>query len=241
MHKIIAAVIIALFTASVSRAQKFNIYNGDTINRVDAKGLKQGKWLRFYADTSVFSEGQFKNGKPYGTHKLFYQNGNLKSELHYLPPDNRKSTMISYHENGKIMARGNYQDQKKDSIWNYYGTHDSLTATESYKGGMKQGPWKIYYDNGKISEEVSYVADKKSGLHRMYFKEGTLKLEAIYKNGRYEGQARIFHPNGKIWMNGIYAAGVKEGTWMIYDESGKKMPDEIYKEGILELQFKEDK
>lgn len=238
---IIVSAACALLSVSISSAQKFNIYRGDTINRTDAKEMKQGKWLRFYADTTLFSEGYFKNDKPFGTHKLFYQSGKLKSELRYLPPDNRKSVMTSYHENGKIKARGNYIDQKKDSVWVYYATNDSMSAIESYKAGLKNGTWKIFYDNGKLSEEVSYALDVKTGIHRMFFKDGSLKFEATYKNGKYEGPAGIYHPNGKIWMNGMYVAGVKEGTWMMYDETGKKMPDEIYKDGILQLEFKEDK
>ena len=64
MKKIIT--LLAFFIAVSASAQKkkpqpYNVFRGDTINRTDAKGLKQGVWKKYYANDSLFSTGQYKD------------------------------------------------------------------------------------------------------------------------------------------------------------------------------------
>ena len=63
-----------------------------------------------------------------------------------------KTKFYNYYPGGKLKATGNYVNQKKDSVWNYYAENDSLIAREVYKSGLENGDWKIFYPNGKVSE-----------------------------------------------------------------------------------------
>ena len=80
--KITAAVVVSiLFFTGTIHAQTFVVFKGDTINRKDAKGLKQGIWKKFYRTDSLFSITSFKDNKQTGTTKFYYESGKLKSTL----------------------------------------------------------------------------------------------------------------------------------------------------------------
>src|SRR3954462_4526005 len=64
-------------------AQTFKVFKGDTINRVDAKGLKQGLWRKYYSTDTLFSEGVYKNGIHTGTFNSFHKNGKKQAVLKY--------------------------------------------------------------------------------------------------------------------------------------------------------------
>src|SRR5438045_2291720 len=96
------------------QAQSFQIYKGDTINRRDKNGLKQGVWKRYYPNDTLFSESIFKDGKHIGNFKTYTQNGNLQSDLHYRGISEISDAML-YYPNGSVEAKGKYVGQKKDS------------------------------------------------------------------------------------------------------------------------------
>ena len=62
---------LILVIATSANAQKFNVFKGDTINRTDAKGLKQGLWRKYNSNDVLFSEGVYKDGKHTGTFKIY--------------------------------------------------------------------------------------------------------------------------------------------------------------------------
>ena len=81
--KNILIILCLLFISATGSAQKFNIFKGDTINRTDAKGLKQGIWKKYYSNDVLFSEGVYKDGKHTGTFKTFYKSGKPQSILKF--------------------------------------------------------------------------------------------------------------------------------------------------------------
>lgn len=55
----------------------------NNINQMDAKGEKQGYWIKKYPDGQILYEGSFRNNKPVGEFKRYYEDGSLKSVLMY--------------------------------------------------------------------------------------------------------------------------------------------------------------
>lgn len=168
MNKIIRLILLMLFISNFASAQSFKIHKGDTINRTDAKGLKQGVWKRFYDNDQLFSETTFKNGKPVSNTTTFYKSGEKQSVMTY---DKAGTTarMISYWPNGKIKAVGKYVNQEKDSTWNYYNEVDTLIVIENYKLGKPEGVWKTYTPAGVLLEETTYSKGLKNGPHKLFF------------------------------------------------------------------------
>ena len=73
MRASITFVLFSIFLTLHGEAQTYKVFKGDTINRVDAKGQKQGLWKKYYSNDTLFSKGIYKDGKHTGTFLTFYK------------------------------------------------------------------------------------------------------------------------------------------------------------------------
>ena len=230
MKRLILLCIICSLCLSLA-AQKFNIFRGDTINRVDQKGLKQGIWRKYYSNDVLFSEGVFNNGKHVGTFKTYYKSGKPQSILKFRGTSEICSAEI-FSEDSGLMAKGKYIEQQKDSTWIYFDRMEKKSSDELYVKGKKEGLWKLYYPNGQVSRIITYTSDKKNGPYKEFFMDGVVKVDAIMKNDEFDGLLTINHPSGKVWQRGVYMNGLKEGKWVNFLEVGTVEREDYYKRGI---------
>lgn len=230
--------LICLLTTTAS-AQKYNVFKGDTINRTDAKGLKQGLWRKYYSNDVLFSEGVYVNGKHSGTFRTYYKSGKPQSILVF-----RGLTEISdaqiFSEDSGLMAKGKYIDKEKDSLWFCYDRMGKKSSDEFYSKGKKEGTWKLYYPNGQVSRIMVYKKNVENGIYKEFFMDGTPKVDGMMKNGAFEGTLTIYHPSGKVWQKGIYKNGLKEGKWPNYSENGSLEREDVYKAGVWLNPINED-
>ncbi|MFM7767500.1 MAG: hypothetical protein ACKO9S_06545, partial [Bacteroidota bacterium] len=91
--------LLLLATPIVGVSQSFKVFKGDTINRTDAKGLKQGVWKKYYENDQLFSSSMFKDGKAIGTTTTFYRSSEKQSEMLH-QKDGKTSYMTMYWPNG---------------------------------------------------------------------------------------------------------------------------------------------
>src|SRR5205809_5121978 len=103
-----------LFLVFETQAQTYQVFKGDTINRRDKSGLKQGVWKRYYENDTLLSVSTFKNGRRTGSFKTFYKSGKLQTDLRFRPSLKpvEISDAILYYETGTVEAKGKYIDQK---------------------------------------------------------------------------------------------------------------------------------
>ena len=129
-----------LFVSTKTQGQTFQVFKGDTINRIDAKGQKQGLWRKYYSTDSLFSEGKYKDNIPVGTFMSYHKNGKVQAKMVY-----RGMTEICkaeiFAEDGKLKAKGKYINKTKDSLWTYYSLDGWISSTEFYLKGKKEGSW----------------------------------------------------------------------------------------------------
>lgn len=221
----IISIIIALFIALpiLSEAQTFN--------QTDASGLKQGKWSKTYGNGVPRYTGQFKNDKPYGEFKHYYENGTLQAITNY-SPDGIVARTKTFHQNSQPMAIGKFIKQKKDSVWTYYSEVDGkLISDETYRKGKLQGTSRTYYpETGKLAESIEFVNGLKHGKLRKYFPDGNIMTEGFYKNDQLEGDFTLYFPDGSIQLKGKYKAGVQVGQWHYFDEDGKEISESEFKD-----------
>jgi serine phosphatase RsbU (regulator of sigma subunit) len=120
-------VVFSLFFCLFTRAQNpvyksFEIYLGDTINRVDQAGLNQGRWVylgknkkgkkfRLYKNNQIVEEGYYLNDKKSKVWKSYHNTGKLKSELTY-ENDIPRGPAKFYNSDGKIILEGILHDKK---------------------------------------------------------------------------------------------------------------------------------
>jgi antitoxin component YwqK of YwqJK toxin-antitoxin module len=218
--------------AYIANSQTYNVFKGDTINRTDSNGKKQGLWKKYYKNDTLFSEGVYKNGVHTGTFRTYYRNGKPQSILNFRGTSETSFAEL-FFEDGTIMSRGKYIDHNKDSLWTYYDEKGNKKAEEFYKNGFKDGISKTYYTNGQPSQIVQYKKDIKQGPYKEFFDSGNPKIEATMFNDEFDGDVIIFHPNKQVWQKGKYLHGVKDGKWIVNKEDGSLEKEEIYDKGFL--------
>lgn len=205
-------------------------YSQDSINKTDAKGLKQGSWVGKFEKGKKRYEGSFIDNKPNGLFTYYYESGEKNAELFF---SGNGAKAKYFHLNGRLKGKGNYIDQKKDSTWLYYDDREILSQEENYSMGKKDGPSKIFYLDGTIAEEKIYRNGIENGPCKQYFQGGKLKYEAMYVDGNPDGKVNFYHPIGSLKSTGIYKDAVKDGEWISYNEDSLVYAREFYQLGVL--------
>jgi antitoxin component YwqK of YwqJK toxin-antitoxin module len=208
------------------------------LNQVDKNGKKQGEWKKKYDKLQVFEYiGQFKDDHPYGTFYYYYPSSKKKAIItHDLKT--KRSEAIMYHENGVVIATGIYKNQKKDSIWNYYGPSGRLSYKETYKNGMLNGQRAIFYvpedvedKSQRVSRLENYVNNVLDGEVKEFFDFGTVKMTGRYVNGKKEGKFITNDINGKTMFVEYYKNGLKHGFSIGYNPQGVETGRRYYQTG----------
>ena len=199
-------------------------------NKTDAKGKKQGEWKKYHKNGMLRYVGSFKNDKPVGVFKYYYDTGELQVKMTHSGSD---SYSHAYYVSGEIKAVGKYENQKKDSVWVYYDIEGYKKSDEFYLSGKKEGVWKSYYNTGQVAEEKEYTNDLENGFWKQFFINGKPKLTATYVNGLLEDRAVYFSRAGKRAVSGKFVKGAREGFWTYYEGDGRTVKKkEEYKNGI---------
>ena len=220
MKKIIVIFIICAFnSASFSQG-------------TDAQGRKQGYWKKKDEKDKLVYEGLFKDDKPQGIFKYYYPFDSVKAIM-----DFRQDGKIAYaklfHPSGKMMAKGKYISEIKDSVWIYFDEAGIKISKEIYVNGKKNGISLVYLPDGKIAEERFYKMDVQEGTFKQYYDGKLIKGEGTYVNGLLEGKNTYYYPNGIQAASGFYKNGQKTGAWIYKEKGGKIKEKELYIDGKL--------
>lgn len=187
MMKVNLRLIVGIFILSYGYAQpqsfELDPSNGkDSINIIDFKGLKQGRWIIFgkskpntcYQPTSKVEEGKYTDNRKNGIWKEYFCNGNTKNKITFQNgrPD---GYAVMYHENGKVSEEGTWKINK----W--------------------VGNYKLYYDNGNVQQEFTFnPTGKREGPQKYYYEDGQVQIEGNWNNGKEAGTVTEYHPDGSL-------------------------------------------
>ncbi len=211
------------------------LFAQDTLNVTDNKGKRQGFWRKVDTAGKVIYEGRFRDGIPNGEFRYFYPDSKLKT-VSKISARGRRAETVSYFPNGKKMAVGNYLDEKKDSIWQFFSeTTGTVVSAETYQHGLINGLSQVFYPDGVLSELQHYKNGVKDGLWEQFYLDGKLKLRGAWQAGEKAGAFRTFYNSGQPMIVGQYSFGHQDGTWIYYDEKSAITKKEFYDMGRLEL------
>jgi antitoxin component YwqK of YwqJK toxin-antitoxin module len=134
--------------------------NKTAINYKDSKGLKQGKWVMYYNDTTIQSVVQFKNGFKTGEEILYFPDGTVNIERSWLA-DEFASVMHGpykhYDNTGQLIQELHYfEGMPDDSIKQYY-LDGTLEMEGLFDKGNKTGVWKYYDKSGELYKTIDYT------------------------------------------------------------------------------------
>ncbi|MCX6237880.1 MAG: toxin-antitoxin system YwqK family antitoxin [Bacteroidia bacterium] len=203
----------------------------ETVNKTDANGHKQGRWIGKYTSRTIRYEGSFTDDKPVGEWKRFHENGKIKAHLYHSPNTDKASAEL-FDSNGVRYAKGNYKGTVKDSTWNYYNNL-RLVGQENFSNGIKNGRSLTFYENGNPATESNWVNGMLNGVSRSFYPSGKKKMEIMYQQGKRHGLNLVYYESGQTEITGQFNNDQSDGTWKFADENGKVKYELKYKAGVL--------
>ncbi len=180
---------------------------GDTINRIDIDGRKQGKWILMgkhkpgtcYAPDAKIEEGKYQDNRKKDQWIEYYCNGNMKNKLTFTNgrPD---GYAIMYHENGKISEEGNWKNNRWVGNYKLYYENGQIQHDFVFnQSGKREGAQKYFYDNGQLAIEGNFTNGKESGVIKDYYENGDPKSEKNYADGNVDiASIKEFQPKKPI-------------------------------------------
>ena len=207
MKKTLLILAAAMMLATVSTTAQ---------NQVDKQGRRQGHWIRTDKDGSKIYEGDFVDGLETGTFTYYYHDGTVRIRNTYTVPG-KQCHHEAYDEQGRLLARGEYNQRNRDGLWRFYAEDGHLVKEASYKMGVKDGPHVIFQANGDTVEVANWANNHRHGRWwKRLGKQGY--ITANYVNGALEGRLVAYDDNGKLNREGTYSGGLKHGDYKYYED-----------------------
>ncbi len=205
------------------------------INQTDSEGLRQGYWEQRYPNGNIRYKGHFKDGNPVGELLRYFPDGG-KMAVMVFDETGTKASAELFYQNGFPAAKGNYVNEKRDSVWLIFSRHREglLTARVEYDMGERHGVSEIFYTGGEVSQKLNYRNDLRHGTWKQFYQNGQMKLEGNYENGSREGSFVMYLSDGNKEVEGFYRNNLMHGDWKFYDSNGDHLYTVVYNEGIAE-------
>lgn len=201
------------------------------INQTDTNGLRQGLWQKQQANGRLLYEGNFKDGKPVGEWKRYHEGGQLKAKIQYQTGSDSAFTQL-FDEWGKKVAEGNFLNEKKSGLWNYFSENRKV-YDEFFVNGLKHGPSHTYYETGELLEKTDWQQGKQEGNFEVFFKTGEPYFRCKMSNNMRNGLCLTYFQNGKVELESHYKNGLHHGEWKYYKETGEFLYTLIFDEGKI--------
>lgn len=255
--KLIFASILFLTSFTVE-GQDFKVYEGDTINVIDARKLKQGLWISFdNGGERIAEKGNYLNNRKNGVWIAYYPSGSKKHEISY-----KNGLAIGpsrfFQENGKISEEGYWNVDHWEGPYKFYHKSGQLAYDWHYnKKGTRSGEQKYYHENGALKYKGEWDSGKTVGSLKIFDQEGQLITERIYDDGKFSenivrepkkeekttkeissfkgtGMSVVYNLQGKPERKGFFVRGkLFNGQYYQYDESGKLISIQHFENGEL--------
>jgi uncharacterized protein len=244
--------IVCVMMIGASVAQTTKIVYGDTVNKTDVNGKKQGYWVEPSGSYQI--KGYYVNDKKEASWLTYHPNGML-SKIETYTHGVLDGVSVAMDDKGYLISEDSYKMGIQNGLSRKFAAGGRKISEMTYIKGLLDGPKTLYYDNGKIQEESYYVNDLRDtvttwygtdgkkiaeytylkglfeGPQTTYYDDGSVMLKENFKNNLPIGESKEFFKGGKIKVQGQYVNGLKEGKWIEYDESGKIVNTVVYKAG----------
>lgn len=176
--------------------------NGDTINKLDHKKRRQGKWLLVnkggYGEDDFIEFGAYDSDIRTGVWKTYTMDGVIISQEFY--KQGNKNGEARYYEDGFLYCVGNYLALRSKYDYDTIMVEDPITNLEkpvilkTSVGSVRHGFW-TYYDppSTDVKRVLEYQVDE-----IIYEKEYSAKVDSAYILKRMQT-----FPKGEIQTNNM--------------------------------------
>jgi antitoxin component YwqK of YwqJK toxin-antitoxin module len=231
----------------------------ENINRIDNAKMKQGRWITFYDDWQIHTEGEYRNDLKHGYFKEYTQEGVLISTAKYiegiLQEDVAELAKLDikreYYPSGNVKIIASYKDEVPQGVRREFNEEGEVVAGFVFldgqiigegiidEEGIKDGPWKEYYPNGAIKSEGTYDKGNRIGGWKFYYPNGQLEQIGTYnKDGKADGSWTWYYATGDLLREESYFNGKIDGFSIEYDEYGVVIAEGEYLEDEKEGKWK---
>ncbi|MCS7018146.1 MAG: hypothetical protein RMJ87_03345 [Cytophagales bacterium] len=236
------------------------------------QGLANG-WGRWYAEGRLVREQWFRNGiadsafayynpmghyalrgmtngvRPRGWWQVYFPNGNMAAEWHWLGWGAYHGASRWYYSNGNLFAKGHFLTGLAEGRWEFYAPDQIWKIVGNFKDGQLHGIWEVY-QQGNLLHRLQFNEGNLEGRQQHYSHGGILAEESLYKKGRLvrvEVQNQVLLDSGsgvrvrkdiqgKNRAVGSYTNGLLEGKVHYWDASGVALL-QTYRQGKPEGAF----
>jgi hypothetical protein len=144
---------------------------GDTLNRVDKKGMKQGKWVvhidEVRGEPGYEEEGVYKNNRKEETWRIYSLQGDLTG-LEYYRWGNKDGVCQYFNASGSLVREESWRALNPDKLYDTLVIED-IDHLNEYKTvvvknegvAIRHGQWKFYDPStGMINKIQTYTMGK---------------------------------------------------------------------------------
>jgi len=147
-------------------------------------------------------------------------------------PDQEGLSKVTVKNGIKILAEGDYYQNKKHGAWTEYHDNQLVKSLETYFNGIKQGVSIRLSNNGEIIEKAFY----KNGLLEgefITYERRKVKSISNYSNGVLHGSKKSYYSNGNLLEESGYVNGKIDGLAKYYNQKGELLYEYTYQDGEL--------
>jgi hypothetical protein len=144
---------------------------GDTLNKVDMKNMKQGKWVErkdeIRGEPGDEEEGEYKNNRREGTWRIYSLQGDLTA-LEYYKWGNKDGVCQYFNASGSLVREESWRALNPDKLYDTLEIED-IDHLNEYKTvivknegvAIRHGQWKFYDPStGMINKIQTYTMGK---------------------------------------------------------------------------------
>ncbi|GAB4141556.1 MAG: hypothetical protein Fur0041_16770 [Bacteroidia bacterium] len=117
-----------------------------------------GKMTVHYADGSVYTEGEYVNGKIHGHWLTYHPNGKVADDENFYYGD-FEGEQKYFYANGQLKESYNYFSDELDGKAEYFNEDGTPLKVEYYVQGVAFGTW-VYYEKGKPTLTIKVYDDR---------------------------------------------------------------------------------
>ena len=172
MKRLLFLLFVLISIGGFSQPGSFIIgVKGDTLNKVDMKNMKQGKWVErkdeIRGEPGDEEEGEYKNNRREGTWRIYSLQGDLTA-LEFYKWGNKDGVCQYFNASGSLVREESWRALNPDKLYDTLEIED-IDHLNEYKTvivknegvAIRHGQWKFYDPTtGMIDKIQTYTMGK---------------------------------------------------------------------------------
>lgn len=224
----------------------------EDINRYDAQQRKTGKWMTFWPNGGVRSEGPYERGLKEGVFKFFSRSGDLErtetwkrgEQVKDAPQSVALDLRKAFHPNGQVSRSGPWREDVPMGTHRFFDEKGHLVEVRVFREGMlhasgsldslgrRSGEWKLFWPSGEVKAEGGYLDGKRDGPWTFLRVDGTTEQEGAYRADAWHGRWKWYHEGGALHRDEQYRKGKEDGDFVELSRQGDTLAVGRYERGM---------